>query len=102
MTLRLRFGHFTENDKLWFVVNGFTLHVCPYLGLKIPGSGRANLHDIDVRLLTDKTMFHRHLPAEVSVRHWLARKAILRRRFQTEDSVIQCMFLLVRCLDRKP
>ena len=49
MTLRLRFGHFTENDKLWFVVNGFTLHVCPYLGLKIPGSGRANLHDIDFR-----------------------------------------------------
>ena len=47
--LRLRFGHFTENDKLWFVVNGFTLHVCPYLGLEIPGSGRANLHDIDVR-----------------------------------------------------
>ena len=93
MTLRLRFGHFTENDKLWFVVNGFTLHVCPYLGLKIPGSGRANLHDIDVRSINRQN---------VSVRHWLARKAILRRGFQTEDCVIECMFLLVRCLDRKP
>ena len=36
-TLRLRFGHFTSGDKLRFAVNGFTLPVCPYLGLKIRG-----------------------------------------------------------------
>ena len=34
-SLRSRFGHFTANDKLRFAVNGFTLPVCPYLGLKI-------------------------------------------------------------------
>ena len=34
-TLRSRFGHVTANDKLRFAVNGFTLPVCPYLGLKI-------------------------------------------------------------------
>ena len=33
-TLRSRFVHFTANDKLRFAVNGFTLPVCPYLGLK--------------------------------------------------------------------
>ena len=37
MTLRLRFSHFTANDKLRFAVNGFTLLVCPYLGLEICG-----------------------------------------------------------------
>ena len=36
-TLRSRFGHFTANDKLRCAVNGFTLPVCPYLGLKIRG-----------------------------------------------------------------
>ena len=36
-TLRSRFGHFTANDKLRFAVNGFTLPVCPYLGLKFRG-----------------------------------------------------------------
>ena len=36
-TLRSRFGHFTEKDKLRFAVNGFTLPVYPYLGLKIRG-----------------------------------------------------------------
>ena len=36
-TLRSRFGHFTGNDKLRFAVNGFTLPVCPYLGLEIRG-----------------------------------------------------------------
>ena len=36
-TLRSRFGHFTGNDKLRFAVNGFTLLVCPYLGLRIRG-----------------------------------------------------------------
>ena len=35
LTIRLRFGHFTANDKLRFVLNVFTLPVCPYLGLKI-------------------------------------------------------------------
>ena len=33
--LRPRFDHFTANNKLRFAVNGFTLPVCPYLGLKI-------------------------------------------------------------------
>ena len=36
-TLRSRFSHFTANDKLRFAVNGFTLLVCPYLGLEIRG-----------------------------------------------------------------
>ena len=36
-TLRSRFGHFTANDKLRFAVNGFTLSVCPHLGIKIRG-----------------------------------------------------------------
>ena len=34
-TLTSRFDQFTANDKLRFAVNGFTLHICPYLGLKI-------------------------------------------------------------------
>ena len=34
-TLRSSFGHFTANDKLRFAVYGFTLPVCPYLGLNI-------------------------------------------------------------------
>ena len=36
-TLRSRFSHFTANDKLQFAVNGFTLTVCPHLGIKIRG-----------------------------------------------------------------
>ena len=36
-TLRSRSGHFTANDKLRFAVNGFTLPVYRYLGLKICG-----------------------------------------------------------------
>ena len=36
-TLRSRFGHFTANDIRRFAVNGFTLPVCQYLGLKIRG-----------------------------------------------------------------
>ena len=35
--VKMRFGHFTANDKLPFAVNSFTLPVCPYLGLKIRG-----------------------------------------------------------------
>ena len=34
-TLTSRFDQFTANDKLRFAVNGFTLHICPYLGLKV-------------------------------------------------------------------
>ena len=34
-TLRSRFGHLTANAKPRFAVSGFTLAVCPYLGLKI-------------------------------------------------------------------
>ena len=36
-TLRSRSGHFAANSKLRFAVNGFTLPVLPYLGLKIRG-----------------------------------------------------------------
>ena len=36
-TLRSRFGHLTANAKPRFAVCGFTLAVCPYLGLKIHG-----------------------------------------------------------------
>ena len=36
-TLRSRFGHFTANEKLQFAVNGFTLPVCPHLGIKTRG-----------------------------------------------------------------
>lgn len=36
-TLRLRFGHRTANGKPRFSISGFTLAVCPYLGLKIRG-----------------------------------------------------------------
>ena len=36
-TLRSRFGHITANDKLRSAVNGFTLPVCPHLGIKIRG-----------------------------------------------------------------
>ena len=35
-TLRSRSGHFTANSKLQFTVNGFTLPVCPYLGVRLP------------------------------------------------------------------
>ena len=36
--VKMRFNHFTVNDKLPFAVNSFTLPVvCPYLGLKIRG-----------------------------------------------------------------
>ena len=31
---RSRFGHLTANGKPRFVVSGFTLAVCPFLGLK--------------------------------------------------------------------
>ena len=34
-TLTSRFDQFTANNKLRFAVNGFTLHICPYSGLKI-------------------------------------------------------------------
>ena len=34
-TLRSRFGGLTTNGKPRFAVSGFTLAVCPYLGLKI-------------------------------------------------------------------
>ena len=34
-TLRLRFGHLIANDKPPFAVSGFTLAICPYLGIKI-------------------------------------------------------------------
>ena len=34
-TLRLRFGYLTSNVKPRFAFCGFTLAVCPYLGLKI-------------------------------------------------------------------
>ena len=36
-TLRSRFGDLTTNGKPRFAVSGFTLAVCPYLGLKIRG-----------------------------------------------------------------
>ena len=36
-TLRSRFGHLTANGKPWFAVSGFTVAVCPYLGLKTRG-----------------------------------------------------------------
>ena len=36
-TLRSRFGDLTTNGKPRFSVSGFTLAVCPYLGLKIRG-----------------------------------------------------------------
>ena len=36
-TLRSRSDHFTVNGKLRLAINGFTLPVCPYLGLKIRG-----------------------------------------------------------------
>ena len=34
-TLTSRFDQFTANSKLRFAINGFTLHICPYSGLKI-------------------------------------------------------------------
>ena len=34
-TLRSKFGHLTVNGNPRFAVSGFTLSVCPYLGIKI-------------------------------------------------------------------
>ena len=51
-TIRLRFGHFTTNDKLRFVVNVFTLPVCPYLGLEIRGWQLAAALFVFIDLLT--------------------------------------------------
>ena len=36
-TLRSRFGDLTTNSKPRFGVSGFSLAVCPYLGIKIRG-----------------------------------------------------------------
>ena len=43
-TLRSRFGDLTTNGKPRFAVSGFTLAVCPYLGLKIRGLIYSQLH----------------------------------------------------------
>ena len=51
-TIRLRFGRFTGNDKLRFVVNVFTWPVCPYLGLKIRGWQLAAAMFVFIHLLT--------------------------------------------------
>ena len=51
-TIRLRFGRFTANDKLRFVVNVFTLPVFPYLGLKIRGWQLAAAMFVFIHLFT--------------------------------------------------
>ena len=42
----------TANYKPWFAVNGFTLPVCPYLGLKIPPVVARDCHVVFIHPLT--------------------------------------------------
>ena len=51
-TIGLRFDRFTANDKLQFVVDVFTLSVCPYLGLKIRRWQLAAAFFVFIHLLT--------------------------------------------------